>query len=1193
MAKLQFQAPFLALVCSSSVHRTQNTGPHRRSSLKRIIAKRKALRMRYQPVILTLFMVVFGGWNLAFGQGLKDVIPASPQVVQPVDETKLVRLMGNTHPDARPKFDQGLVAPNLPMERMLLLLRRSPEREAALEKFMDEQLDPTSPNFHRWLEPEEFGLNYGPAEQDIQKVIGWLESHGFRVNSVSKGRIFIEFSGTADQISQTFHTAIHRYVVRGEEHTANANDPAIPEALSPVIVGIYSLHNFYSKPLHRVGGLMRWSKETGKWEPADKASPQYGITVSGNLYELITPYDFATIYNVLPLWKASTPIDGTGQNIAIVGRSDILLSDVATFRSTFGLPVKAPNVIVNGADPGYPSLGDQIENSLDVEWSGAVAKGATINFVTTKSTTTTGGDTLSEEYIIDNKVAPVMSSSYGQCELVLGTAGNSGTNSMWQQAAAEGITVFVASGDQGSTGCDSSDQDPPAAAENGLQVNGLASTPYNVAVGGTDFDYLSDPSTYWSSTNSSTTLASAKGYVPEISWNATCTNPVIDTILGVGDAEQTCNTLLNDDIDSYLVDIGGGSGGKSACTTPTGTTPSSCAGGYAKPSWQTGTGVPSDGKRDLPDLSLFAANGVLGSAYLICVSAASPDGTCNFSNTNDVLSLSIGGTSVSSPAMAGMMALVNQKMGSPQGNANQVFYQLAAKDTLTNCNASTIGNGSPCIFYDTTSGTNAMTCLTGSPNCDTVTSGDQVGVVTGYNATTGYDLATGLGSANATNLVNGWSSVQGTPSVTLSPATLTFTSTAVGKSSTAQTVTITNTGNATVNAPTISIIGTDLSSYTQTNTCGSLPVAASCTISVTFKPAAAGTLTATLQAADNATGSPQSVTLTGTGTGGAVPVVSLTPVSLKFPGTKIGSTSTAKLVTLKNTGGATLDIHSGGITISGTDSSSFTNTTTCGATLAAGASCTISVSFKPLAGGTLAGTLNVADNAAGSPQSVTLSGTVPPPTVTLTPANVTFPSTKVGSTSVARVVTLKNTGGSTLTINSGGITITGTDASSFTTTTTCGATVAVGATCTLSLLFKPLTGGTLTATLKVADNAAASPQSITLTGTVPPPTVALTPTTLTFQSTSVGSTSTAKVVTLKNTGGSPLTITSGGITISGTDATSFTKTTTCGSTVAVGASCTISLSFEPAAKGTLTASLKVADNAATSPQAVSLTGTGN
>jgi len=325
------------------------------------------------------------------------------------------------------------------------------------------------------------------------------------------------------------------------------------------------------------------------------------------------------------------------------------------------------------------------------------------------------------------------------------------------------------------------------------------------------------------------------------------------------------------------------------------------------------------------------------------VSAASPDGTCNFSNTNDVLSLSIGGTSVSSPAMAGMMALVNQKMGSPQGNANQVFYQLAAKDTLTNCNASTVGNGSPCIFYDTTSGTNAMTCLTGSPNCDTVTSGDQVGVVTGYNATTGYDLATGLGSANATNLVNGWSSVQGTPSVTLSPATLTFTSTAVGKSSTAQTVTITNTGNATVNAPTISIIGTDLSSYTQTNTCGSLPVAASCTISVTFKPAAAGTLTATLQAADNATGSPQSVTLTGTGTGGAVPVVSLTPVSLKFPGTKIGSTSTAKLVTLKNTGGATLDIHSGGITISGTDSSSFTNTTTCGATLAAGASCTISV----------------------------------------------------------------------------------------------------------------------------------------------------------------------------------------------------------------------------------------------------------
>jgi hypothetical protein len=1189
VAKLQFQALFLHWFALPP-RTAPKTGPNRRASLKRIMAKRKALQMRYRPAILTLFMVVFGGWNLAFGQGLNNVIPASPQVVQPVDETKLVRLTGNTHPEARPKFDQGLVAPNLPMERMLLLLRRSAEREAALEKFMDEQLDPTSPNFHRWLQPEEFGLNYGPAEQDIQKVTGWLEAHGFRVNSVSKGRIFIEFSGTADQVSQTFHTAIHRYVVRGEEHTANANDPAIPEALSPVVVGIYSLHNFHSKPLHRVGELMRLSKETGKWTPA---SPQYGITVSGNLYELITPYDFATIYNVLPLWNASAAIDGTGQNIAIVGRSDILLTDVATFRKTFGLPVKAPNVIVNGADPGYPSLDDQIENSLDVEWSGAVAKGATVNFVTTKSTATTGGDTLSEEYIIDHNVAPVMSSSYGQCELVLGTTGNSGTNSMWQQAVAQGITVFVAAGDQGSTGCDSSDQEPPAAAENGLQVNGLASTPYNVAVGGTDFDYFSDPSTYWLSTNNPTTLASAKGYIPEIPWNATCTNPVIDAILGVGDAEQTCNALLNDEVDLYLVSIGGGSGGKSGCTAPTSTTPSSCAGGYAKPSWQTGTGVPSDGKRDLPDVSLFAANGLLGSAYLICVSAASPDGTCNFSNTNDVLSLSVGGTSVSSPAMAGMMALVNQKMGSAQGNANHVFYQLAAKDTLTNCNASTVGNGTPCIFYDTTSGSNAMPCITGSPNCDTVTSGDQVGVVTGYDATTGYDLTTGLGSANATNLVNAWSSVQGTPTVTVSVATLTFPSTAVGKSSTAQTVTITNTGNATVTAPTISIIGADLSSFTQTNTCGSLPGAASCTISVTFKPAAAGTLTATLQAADNATGSPQSVTLTGTGTGGEVPVVSLTPASLTFPSTKVGSTSAAKVVTLKNTGGAVLDINSGGITIVGADLSSFTKTTTCGSTLAAGASCTISVSFKPLTGGALAATLKVADNAAGSPQSVTLTGTVPPPMVTLTPAKVTFPSTKVGSTSVVRVVTLKNTGGSTLTITSGGITISGADASSFTMTTTCGATVAPGATCTVSLLFKPLAGGTLTATLKVADNAAGSPQSVTLTGTVPPPAVALTPTTLTFPATSVGSTSTAKVVTLKNTGGSALTITSGRITISGADASSFTKTTTCGTTVAAGASCTISLSFEPAAKGTLTASLKVADNAATSPQAVSLTGTGN
>jgi hypothetical protein len=718
-------------------------------------------------------LAVCGSWNVARGQGVEEAIatvPAVPQIAQAIDDAKLVQLKGNTHPLARAEFDQGPVAPALPMDRILLVLRRSPEREAALQRLMQEQIDPTSPNFHHWLTPEEFGANFGPADEDIQKVTAWLESHGFTVMDVSKGRLFIEFSGIAAQISETFHTDIHRYLVGGEAHIANATDPQIPATLSPVVAGIHSLNNFVSKPMHHSAGLMR-RLSSGEWVPAGDFEPQFFINVNGANEELITPYDFATIYNVLPLWNgttsiATTPIDGTGQKVAIAGRSDISLSDVATFRSSFGLPVNPPIVIVNGTDPGVPSATDKLENTLDVEWSGAVAKGATIEYITSATTNGTGGEFLSEEYIVDNRVAPVMSASYGACELQIGTVGNAAINSLWQQAATEGIAVFVATGDAGSALCDNPDLTAPSYATQGLQVNGLASTPYDVAVGGTDFNYVNNRSTYWNATNDPVTLSSAKGYIPEIPWNATCTNPLIDSILRYSSAEMACNDpLLMNSANGFLVNIVGGSGGLSACTAPTGSTPASCAGGYPRPSWQIGVGIPNGTTRALPDVSLFAANGVLGSAYLVCDSAQTTDSMCNFNSQSDVVALSVGGTSVSSPAMAGIMALINQRMGTPQGNPNSVFYQLAALETLSNCNSSTVGNGSACMFYDLTSGSNAMACTTGSPNCTTSTQGDASGVLTGYSAGVGYDLATGLGSANVANLVTGWTSV-----VTLQPA---------------------------------------------------------------------------------------------------------------------------------------------------------------------------------------------------------------------------------------------------------------------------------------------------------------------------------------------------------------------------------------------------------------------------------------
>ena len=718
---------------------------------------------------LSVFALIAGG--LANGQNSSETSTTPAQIAHPINESNLVRLRGNTNPNAKLEFDQGLVDGQLSMNRMLLVLKRSPQQETALESFMARQLDRRSPDFHRWLKPEEFGEQYGPSDQAIELVTGWLQSRGFSVAKVAKGRTFIEFSGTASQVQHAFHTEIHRYTVNGEEHIANSSDPQIPEALSSIVVGIESLNNFFAKPLHRDVGAFRLNRKTGKWTPENETvlSRPFFTIDTGN-FELVSPYDFATIYNVSPLWNAG--VDGTGQTIAIAGRSDISLTDVATFRSAFGLPANVPNVILNGADPGVPSSGDKTENTLDVEWSGAVAKGATIDFVTSASTSTSDGATLSATYIIDNNVAPIMSFSYGACELDSGTAGNAAINALWQQGAAEGITIFVASGDQGSAACDGG-KTAPYGAEKGLAVSGSSSTPYNVAVGGTDLNWANSGVTYWNSTNA-INYSSALGYIPEVPWNGTCASSDVDQLIGTPtgyDEEQTCQLILNLDFDSDVyINVAGGTGGVSACTTPSSTTPASCSGGYAKPSWQTGAGVPNDGKRDVPDVSLFASSGALNTAYVICDSESSP---CTFSSDSDAMAQGVGGTSVASPAMAGIMALIIQEWG-PQGNANAGFYALAASDNRASCNANSVASVNQCNFYDITSDNNAVPCVPNDPDCTVHHEGDIIGILNGYTAGVGYDLATGLGSINAGNLVPNWKAVSSPtatpPSVTTGAA---------------------------------------------------------------------------------------------------------------------------------------------------------------------------------------------------------------------------------------------------------------------------------------------------------------------------------------------------------------------------------------------------------------------------------------
>ena len=769
------------------------------------------------------------------------------RITAPVDEARRVVLTGNVHPEARPEFDRGPAPDGLPMDRMLLLLQRSPEQNAALEMLLAQQLDPSSANYHAWLSPEQFGEQFGVSQSDLDRAVQWLSSHGFAIGEISDSRTVIEFSGNASQVRQAFHTDIHKYVVNGQEHWANASNPEIPIALAPVVAGVVSLNDFGPHALHRTFGPVR------KAANSSEVKPLFDLPYNGTTYYGLSPYDFATMYNITPLWNAG--ITGAGQIIAIPGQSDIKTADVAAFRKAFGLPVNAPQIIINGSDPGTIA-GDEEESDLDVEWSGAVAKSATIKFVTSASTSTTSGVALSAEYIVDKKIASILSMSYGECEEGLGTAGNQFWNSLWQQAASEGITVFVAAGDSGSAGCDQHGQPAPSAAQYGLAINGLASTPNNVAVGGTDLaDYnpvgaTNTFSTYWATSNNSTTGASLKKYVPEVVWNDSC------TILN----EAACNNSAN----SNFVVIAGGSGGKSSCTVVNATT-GACSGGYAKPSWQTGTGVPADGKRDIPDVSLFAGDGERGSFFLICDSTASPDGTCNYANSNDAVSLAVGGTSGSSPAMAGIQALINQKENAAQGNINAKLYSLAAKETLSGCN-STNGSGAACVFNDVTAGTNAMPCYSGSIDCKAATAGDNYAILPGYNAGTGFDLASGLGSINANNLVTQWAGTVAAPKVTLSATTVAFGNQGKGTTSAAKTVTLTNSGTAALTGVVISLGGTNPTDFAESNNCGaSVAVNASCTITLEFKPASTAAYAATVSIKDNASGSPQSIALTGTG----------------------------------------------------------------------------------------------------------------------------------------------------------------------------------------------------------------------------------------------------------------------------------------------------------------------------------------
>jgi len=842
--------------------------------------------------------------------------PSAARIVSGVDENQLVTLKGNTHPSANAKNDRGGVRSTLSMPDLTLVLSRSPEQQAAFEAFVASQYDPGSSNYHQWLMPAEIGAKYGPAQADIATITNWLTGHGFAITRIAKDRMSIRFSGTAGQVESTFHTEIHHLSVNGIAHIGNMSDPQIPSALASVVTGVKALHNFLPQPLHKGGSTVEFNREAGKWQriaaaaPADsklktasKTSaasaphPEFGIDTGSYLEEDVAPYDFATIYNVLPLWKAG--ITGAGQAIAIAGTSEINLNDVATFRSAFGLPagLTPQQIDTNGLatvctdNGGTCGLSDLEENSLDVEWSGAVATGAQIVLVVTGQNAAGTVDTVydSANYVVENLTAKILNLSYGECELGMGASGNVAYYNLWQSAASEGISVFVAAGDSGSPACDdngSSYYGLPYSAQYGLSVSGMASTPYNTAVGGTDFSWCkptldstgavvgcpttsSSASPYWNATNDTATGASASGYIPEIPWNDTCTNPIIASYLAsfapfVGsatnnaptptNAEGACNFVQNNWSAIYTtyntmlaqwVNTVGGSGGASSCVVGDGQDVSSCSDstnstgaangsiplsndGWPKPSWQTGvTGIPADGVRDIPDISFFAGAGSLDSAYLYCVSNSNI-GTCSYSETSENYAEEAGGTSFASPAMAGVMALINQKAGGAQGNPNSQLYALAGKQTYSKCSAESATSSGSCYFNDIDTGTIDMPCDLGatlggyapgygittpaagtvSPNCTAFNTGDLVGTLTNssgnaaYDAVTGFDLATGLGSLNVSNVVNAWASESGAATASLSIAT----STSAILASSTLTVTVTMSGSGSLGTPTGSVV---------------------------------------------------------------------------------------------------------------------------------------------------------------------------------------------------------------------------------------------------------------------------------------------------------------------------------------------------------------------------------------------------
>jgi subtilase family serine protease len=628
-------------------------------------------------------------------------------VTTPVNPANRVSLTGHHPAWASPQNDVGAVPADLPIERLTLILARPAQREQAYTQFLKDQQDRSSPNYHHWLTPVEIGTRFGVSSHDIHAVTAWLQSQGLHVDSISNSRERIIFSGPASGMANAFGAEMHYFTVSGEKRISITAEPQIPAALGQVVKSIRGLFTVKYYPQHEGETVPQPSHNVASGS-GSSPQPMGSFSCGGNPCYFIFPADFAMIYNVNGVTGG---INGAGQTIAIVGRSRVYAPDITNFASASGVTINLnpPNGVVppGGIDPGAPAppgnlSRDQGEATLDVTRAGSIAQGATILLVVSADSATVNGIAVDAQYVVDTIPLPaqIMNISFGGCENRPGGQGEVGFwDTLFKQAAGEGISVFVSSGDSGAAGCDTAFSAPPASQS--LSPNAICSSSYATCVGGTEFADFANPSQYWSPTNGSGS-ESAISYIPEGAWN--------EPLNGQG-----------------KVEVAGTGGGVSQF--------------IATPSWQVGLGVPSARTgRYTPDIAFSAS---CHDAYFICFAATGATCANNpFPFTGEC------GTSAAAPDMAGITALLNQKEGAPQGLLNPILYGLATNPA----------NG---VFNDVTVGTSGVSnCVVTTPSmCNNSTAGPNglTGGLSGYLVDTGYDEATGLGSINVANLLTSWS----------------------------------------------------------------------------------------------------------------------------------------------------------------------------------------------------------------------------------------------------------------------------------------------------------------------------------------------------------------------------------------------------------------------------------------------------